>query len=121
MHQGVVQHYRIDERTNKWLYDIRRENGTIWKNLEENRMLLVIDGVTPPFQHWLAGLPVMAYDLDTGEVVAEGIALGVSTTPTRWNYQIRTLQCEVFWTDTPGRRVRTVLVNALSRPVECRD
>jgi hypothetical protein len=119
IHEGTVQDYRIDERSGNWVYDILRQNGSTWQGLEENRMTLVLEGETPPFQHRLPGLPVIFYDYDTREYLGEGIAQDVLKTPKGWVYVILTPDCEIVRTDMAGRRVRTVLTNSLTESIAC--
>ncbi len=119
IHEGTVQDYRIDERSGNWVYDVLRQNGSTWQGLEENRMTLVVEGETPPFQHRLPGLPVIFYDYDTREYLGEGIAQDVLKTPEGWAYVILTPDCEIVRTDMAGRRVRTVLTNSLTESIAC--
>jgi hypothetical protein len=44
-------------------------------------MTLVIDGVSPPFQHEVKGLIVMYFDLLTREELGRGLVLRRSTIP----------------------------------------
>jgi hypothetical protein len=118
--QGVAKDYRLDEATKRWVYDVRRPNGKIWKNLEENRMQLITSD-SPAYQKRLPGLPVMFYDYQTGEMLGEGMVQDLIKTPQYWSYEVLTPACTVHRTGSSGRQVRTVLVDHLSEPVDCEE
>jgi hypothetical protein len=108
--EGVVESYRIDE-PGYWEYEVLRNNGQLWHRLEENRMTLVIDGVSPPFQHEVKGLMVMYFDLLTREELGRGLVLRVVNHPGGPGYDVLERDCKVHHTALPGHQVRTVLTN----------
>jgi hypothetical protein len=118
INEGQVQSAKLDSDTNRWVYDVLRADDSIWSNLEENRMTLVIPGVSRPYQRRIEGLPVRAYQLGTDIIVAEGIAEGGIQVPEGWMYDIRQANCEIYRTEVG---VRTLLIESLSTPVDCNE
>jgi hypothetical protein len=116
INEGQVQSAKLNPDTSRWVYDVLRADDSIWKNLEENRMTLVIPGVSRAYQHRIEGLPVRAYQLGTDIIVAEGIAEGGIQVPEGWMYDIRQANCEIYRTEVG---VRTLLIESLSTPVDC--
>jgi hypothetical protein len=56
VYQGKVKDFQLDTNTFRWVYDIQHQNGSTWDNFEENRMGLVVEGVTGPYQSRIEGL-----------------------------------------------------------------
>jgi hypothetical protein len=112
--EGVVQSYHLPE-PGYWIYTVLRNNGQIWHSVEENRLTLVIAGVSPDFQHEVKGLMVMYFDLLTREELGRGLVLRVVKHPDGPAYDVLEFDCKVHSTRMPGRQVRTVLAN--ERPI----
>jgi hypothetical protein len=108
--EGVVQLYHLDE-PGYWEYDVLRNNGHLWHNLEENRAVLVIESVSLPFQNRVEGLMVMYFDLLTRQELGRGLVLAVTKHTNGHSYEVLEADCLVHRTSLPGYNVRTVLTN----------
>jgi hypothetical protein len=116
--EGVVQAYHLPE-PGYWEYEVRRNNGQLWHSLEENRLSLVIDGVSPEFQHEVKGLMVLYYDLLTHQELGRGLVLRVVKHPDAPSYDVLEADCKVHHTARPGHQVRTVLSNEAPTTFGC--
>jgi hypothetical protein len=115
VHQGGIIDYHLDAN-NKWVYDIAYGGkGSVWKALEQNRVLLVTSD-SLPYQTRVEGYPVKFIDLATGSMLGEGIVEGGEQMAAGWEYDILVGTCEVI---RPPAGSRLVLVQALANPFEC--
>jgi hypothetical protein len=117
VHQGPIIAHQLTP-DNQWVYDIRfpatsGAEGSIWQDLEENRILLVTED-TQIYQPEVVGLPVKLLDLITQEKWGEGIVAAVD--PTTGEYDILTSDCVII---RPPQGLQVVLVNNLVEPLKC--
>jgi hypothetical protein len=108
--QGVIESYRLGA-AGYWVYDVMRDSGHPWVGLEENRMTLVVDGVSLPFQPHVKGLMVMYFDMGTHQELGRGLVVGVTKHPNGPSYQVLQDDCTVHDTPVAPGRVRTVLTD----------
>jgi hypothetical protein len=115
--QGIVQSYHIG-KYGFWRYDVLRNDGHIWKGLEENRATIVTNA-SPPYFPNAVGQMVMYYDLVTREELGRGLLIGVVKHPNGHSYDILEVDCLVHNTAQAGHSVRTVLIDEFPTDYGC--
>ena len=117
VHQGKIVDYQLDAN-NKWVYDISYgDKGSVWQNLDENRILLVTED-TLPYQKRVEGYPVKFINFATGDFLGEGIVEGGEQVGTTWEYDILVATCEVI---RPPTGSHLILIAELTNLFDCPD